>query len=64
MKKNGKKNYMTVPAAIREFEKIDLIRQSDRGYRMDYAVTAAQKEILKAFNMTATNNQEPGGCTE
>ena len=46
---------MTVPAAIREFEKIELIRQSDRGYRMDYAVTAAQKEILKAFNMTAAN---------
>ena len=36
-------------------EKIELIRQSDRGYRMDYAVTAAQKEILKAFNMTAAN---------
>lgn len=55
MQKNGKKNYMTVPAAIRELEKIELIRQSDREYRMDYAVTAAQKEILKAFNMTAAN---------
>ena len=46
---------MTAPAAIRELEKIELIRQSDRGYRMDYAVTAVQKEILKAFNMTAAN---------
>ena len=46
---------MTVPAAIRELEKIELIRQSDLGYRMDYAVTATQKEILRAFNMTATN---------
>lgn len=55
MQKNGKKNYMTVPAAIRELEKIELIRQSDRGYGMDYAVTATQKEILKAFNMTAAN---------
>lgn len=55
MQKSGKKNYMTVPAAIRELEKIELIRQSDRGYRMDYAVTATQKEILKAFNMTAAN---------
>ena len=55
MQKTGKKNYMTVPAAIRELEKIELIRQSDRGYRMDYAVTATQKEILKAFDMTATN---------
>ena len=44
MQKNGKKNYMTVPAAIRELEKIELIRQSDREYRMDYAVTATQKE--------------------
>ena len=55
MQKGGKKNYMTVPAAIRELEKIELIRQSDHGYRMDYAVTATQKEILKAFNMTAAN---------
>ena len=50
-----KPNYLTVPAAIRELEKIELIRQSDWGYRMDYAVTATQKEILKAFNMTAAN---------
>lgn len=54
-KLDKKPNYMTVPAAIRELEKIELIRQSNRGYRMDYAVTATQKEILKAFNMTAAN---------
>lgn len=53
--KAKKPNYLTVPAAIRELEKIELIRQSDWGYRMDYAVTATQKEILKAFNMTAAN---------
>ena len=46
---------MTVPEAIRELEKIVLIRQSERRYRMDYAVTATQKEILKEFNMTAAN---------
>ena len=57
MQKSGRKNYMTVPAAIRELEKIELIRQSDRGYRMDHAVTAVQKEILKAFNMTAANDR-------
>lgn len=43
---------MTVPAVIKELEKIELIRQSNRGYRMDHAIVAAQKEILKAFNMT------------
>lgn len=55
MQKSGKKNYMTVPAAIRDLEKIELIRQNDCEYRMDYAVTATQKEILKAFSMTAAN---------
>ena len=59
MKELGKKpNYMTVPAAIKELEKIEMIRQSDGGYRLAYAVTATQKEILKAFNMTATNIRE------
>ena len=59
IKELGKKpNYMTVPAAIKELEKIEMIRQSDGGYRLAYAVTATQKEILKAFNMTATNIRE------
>lgn len=51
-------NYMTVPAAIRELEKIEILRQPDRNYRLDHAVTATQKEILKAFNMTAKNITE------
>lgn len=56
VKSEGKKeNFMTVPAAIRELEKIELIRQSDGNYRLDHAVTAVQKEILKAFGMTAQN---------
>lgn len=51
---SGKKsNYMNVPAAIRELEKIEMIRQYDGQYRLAYAVTATQKEILKAFGMTA-----------
>lgn len=50
-----KQNYMTVPAAIRELEKIELIRGADGEYNLDYAVTATQKTILKAFGMTAEN---------
>lgn len=47
----GKKpNYMTVPAAIRELEKIELTRQTDNIYRLDHAVTATQKKILKALS--------------
>ncbi len=42
---------MTVPAAIRELEKIEMIRGLDREYRLDHAITATQKTILGAFNM-------------
>ena len=48
-----KKNYMTVPAALKELDKIELIRQADGVYRLDHAVTATQKDILQAFNLTA-----------
>lgn len=52
MKKLDKKpNYMTVPAALRELEKIEMIRMTDGKYRMDHAVTATQKSVLKAFGM-------------
>ncbi len=50
-----KKNYMTVPAALRELDKIEMIRQADGVYRLDHAVTATQKDILQAFNLTASN---------
>ena len=50
-----KKNYMTVPVALKELDKIELIRQADGIYKLDHAVTAAQKDILQAFNLTATN---------
>lgn len=46
-------NYMTVPAAIRELEKIEMVRLTDNKYRLDHAVTATQKTILKAFGMDA-----------
>jgi hypothetical protein len=45
-------NYMTVPAAIRELDKIEMSRQLDGVYRLDHAVTATQKTILKAFGLT------------
>ena len=56
MKRLGKKlNYMTVPAAIKELEKIEMTRQTDNIYRLDHAVTATQKKILKAFDLTEKN---------
>lgn len=53
-----KSNFMTVPAALRELEKIEMIRQSDGNYRLAHAVTATQKEILKAFDMVEPNVRE------
>ena len=46
----NRQNYMTVPAAMKELEKIELIRQFDGVYRLDHAVTARQKALLQAFD--------------
>jgi len=60
-----KENFMTVPAALRELEKIEMIRQSDENYRLDHAVTATQKKLLKAFGMTELNiRQQAIGINE
>lgn len=48
-----KPNYLTVPAAIRELEKIEMTRQLDKVYRLDHAVTKTQKVILEAFSIDA-----------
>lgn len=44
-------NYMTVPAALRELEKIEMVRRSNGQYRLDHAVSKRQKMILSAFGM-------------
>ena len=50
---DGNQNYMTVPAALRELEKIEMIRGYDNVYRLDHAITKTQKTILNAFDMDA-----------
>lgn len=51
LKNEKKANYMTVPAALHELEKIEMIKGGDGIYRLDHAVTATQKEILRAFGL-------------
>lgn len=52
MKSEGKKyNYMTVPAAIRELEKIEMIKYGTGDYQLDHALTKTQKTILKSFGI-------------
>ena len=50
-----KPNYMTVPTALKELEKIVMIRRLDGLYRLDHAVTATQKTILDAFGLSEGN---------
>lgn len=49
-----KPNFMNVPSAIRELEKIEMIKGSAGVYRLSHAVTANQKTILKAFGIDAS----------
>ena len=44
-------NYMTVPAAIRELEKIEMVRRNKKEYKLDHAISKRQKVILGAFGM-------------
>ena len=45
-------NYMTVPAALRELEKIEMVRRNNGQYRLDHAVTKKQKTILSSFGLS------------
>ena len=51
----SKQKYMTVPAAIRELEKIEMVRRNGGRYKLDHAVTKTQKVILSSFGLDETN---------
>lgn len=53
LKLDKQPNYMTVPAAIRELEKIELVRRNNGRYKLDHAVSNRQKIILSSFGMDA-----------
>ncbi len=55
LRMDAKQKYMTVPAAIRELEKIEMIRRSGGNYKLDHAVTKTQKIILSSFGLDETN---------
>ena len=48
-------NFMNVAAAIRELEKIEMLRGADGIYRLDHAVTKAQRMILNAFDINTND---------
>ncbi len=51
-------NYMTVPAALRELEKIEMVRRNNGKYRLDHAVTKKQKLILSSFGISEADVRE------
>lgn len=55
LKLEASPNYMTVPAALRELEKIEMVRRSSGHYRLDHAVSKRQKIILSAFGLDETD---------
>ena len=46
-----KSNYMTVPAALKELEKIEMVRRNNGKYHLDHAVSKKQRILLSAFGM-------------
>lgn len=52
---DSKQKYMTVPAAIRELEKIEMVRRNNGIYKLDHAVTKTQKVILGSFGLDETD---------
>ncbi len=61
----SRQSYMTVPAAIRELEKIEMVRQGGRIYRLDHALTKTQKHILQSFGIdTAYVKKEAARISE
>lgn len=61
LEEGTKQNFMTVPAAIKELEKIEMVRQLDHVYRLDHAVTKTQKIILKAFGIDVNYVKDRAG---
>ena len=51
----SKYKFMTVPAAIRELEKIEMVRRNGGTYKLDHAVTKTQRTILSSFGLDEKN---------
>ena len=51
----SRQKYLTVPAAIRELEKIEMVRRNNKTYKLDHAVTKTQKIILSSFGLDETD---------
>lgn len=53
--KDKKENYLTVPAAVKELDKIQMIKWTDNRYHLDHAITKTQREILSALDISTND---------
>ena len=51
LRMEARQKYMTVPVAIRELEKIEMVRRNGGTYKLNHAVTKTQKIILSSFGL-------------
>ncbi|MBQ0066380.1 MAG: transposase, partial [Firmicutes bacterium] len=51
-KKEKDRKHYTVPAAIKELEKIFVVKNDKENYYKKYGLTSKQKNILKGFELT------------
>ena len=49
---SNKPNYATVPAVMKELDKIEITKHFDNVYRLDHPVTKRQREILSYFGIS------------
>ena len=52
LKLTNKPNYATVPAVMKELDKIEITKHFDNVYRLDHPVTKTQKDILSYFGIS------------
>lgn len=52
-----KPTLMTVPAALRELGKTEMLRRGNDKYKLDHAISKRQKTILSAFGMDVASTR-------
>lgn len=53
-----RRNYMTVPAAIKEMNKIEMVRTNEGKYHLHHAITKIQQIIFGSFGISLKDIQE------
>ena len=61
LKLDSNPNYLTVPAAIRELEKLEMVRLNNGRYQLDHAISKRQRIILSSFGIDDDKVKDAAG---